>query len=64
MKRQVIYESDKILPLSMELNLLHAQEYIMADRNEPDKMLAHFSWLKRCVTDWFYNHSNIYKEEV
>jgi hypothetical protein len=63
MKREIAYESETILPIEITRLIDDTQEYVLADRNDPDKMEVHFSWLRRCITGWFLNHRHNYKEE-
>jgi hypothetical protein len=57
MKREVVYESDTVLPDEIRGILEAAREYILADMHETDKMVCHFAWLRSRVVGWFANHT-------
>jgi hypothetical protein len=56
MRRKILYESESLFPRELSLKFLDAQEYILADKNEPDKIVVHLSWLKHGVITWFDEH--------
>jgi hypothetical protein len=56
MRRKILYMSKTVLPKELSLRFLDAEEYILADRNETDKIMCHLSWLKHCIITWFDEH--------
>jgi hypothetical protein len=57
MKRGIVYESDTVLPDFVKRLIGYAEEYIMADRREEDKIAVHCSWLQNKLTSWFAEHT-------
>jgi hypothetical protein len=56
MERVIRYESETVLPDELSRLLEDVQEYVIEDRNETDKVLVHFSWLKHRIIGWLLNH--------
>jgi hypothetical protein len=55
-QREIVYESDLILPAELRNALADVEDCVIRDRYEPDKIGVHFSWLKHRIIEWFLNH--------
>jgi hypothetical protein len=53
---ELVYISETALPKELRDVLADAEEYVIKDRYEEDKILVHFSWLKHRLIEWFLNH--------
>jgi hypothetical protein len=56
-ERKIMYVSETVLPEQINRLLADTEKYILTDKNEPDKILCHLSWLKRGCIAWFLNNS-------
>jgi hypothetical protein len=63
MKRRIDYESNTVLPDIIVRAFNKAEDDILENKNEEDKILLHLAHLRHVCLIWFSTHEIIMKEE-
>ena len=63
MKREVEYDSSKVLPEEIEEYIKTCTERIIRDRSEPDKIRIGLMGLRGSLIRWFAEHEKIDRNE-